>query len=257
MSNSFIPHVAFKSYGALYGPGASTGTIQRLIHPHRRAFTNITQLRYTAGTTAHVITVRQAIGLTFLNGNVSPAATTLTLQTQPLLLDVYGGLSAATNPPNSSVIATALSNYTSVRSVAANDYLVVERTDGQYDLWLVTSVAGLVVTLANAVTTSVSSGKEVMISTVTTTPTIPGQTFTYVNNARVWLMALDTDIVPGTKAPPPKFNTTVSTAQVLPSNDEVAFLARTPGKYEPLIVESNNVTAAGNFEYINATGSLV
>jgi hypothetical protein len=216
------------SFGEIKGSigfGKQTQTagtkIQQLIRPLKRARTRIRAWAYLCGTTAHTLTVRPAIGYgSVVAAGAAAAATTITLQAQP----------------------------TGLRNIATNDIFVIEQpiTFGptgvlRMDFLLVkpSSITGLALTVSAL------------------TYAIPG-------NARVWLMALDTDVCPGygNQAAPPQWTTTVSVVNYEPGGNSTTNVGNSGandigvftsfGDYEPLLWESNNITAAGTLQELQA-----
>jgi hypothetical protein len=143
-------------------------------------------------------------------------------------------LSAAAAASQAVIVLTAQPS--SARNVAGNDYLVIEQfTAGKKQHWIlvkVTSVVGLSITLTASLSVALPAG------------------------ARVWLMSLDSDTILGQGSAPPTFTLAASVTTTLPSSvgGQSAGLATTPGNYEPMIVESNNATAAGTLERVMAEG---
>lgn len=218
---------------------ATFGTvIQQVVPAWERAYTRITGFKYsTTAATAHVGTVRMSIGTTTLSVASAVGATTLTLTAQP----------------------------TPARVIAANDFIVVEARDTNiptgagyrtYDLIKVTSVAGLVLTVpatAHAYD-GVGTGPGPSAS-----PAVPGS-FQGLG-ARVWLMSLDTDNIPGYQGTTnPKYTLpnagTGSTTEFPTNSSQLALLIGSPNRYEPLVWESNNATAAGTLEYLTAIAAV-
>jgi hypothetical protein len=242
MANAALPIVGMRTYGRLT---ATAGTvIQQLIYPFRRAFTRIMQFQYVTAGTAHTITCRQACGITYLSAAAAPSQAVIAIAAQPFALDLVGGANAmnvapggASAPVNQAALLTGIA----YRTIAANDFLVIERPDGLWDLKKVTSISGLNVTLSTNVPAN-------LITAATG----------YAANAKVWLMSLDTtDVVPGTNLTNPKIADMGATATTnYPANDDTPVgVFSSPGKYQPLILESNNATNAGVFEYITTVGT--
>lgn len=202
------------SYGLIT---ATAGTIiQRFIRPFKGAKSVVTGFRYTCGTTAHVLTARMSIGTTTLSQPAAAGQTVITLAGQP----------------------------TAARAIATNDFIVVERVETQsgrnYFTWELYKVSTAVQNVDGSVT-------------VTLTANVAG---VHAVAQKVWLMSLDTDTIPGYDTTNPKFNLPLSTVTELPSNALAASggLVGTWGIYEPMILESNNLTAAGTIEYATAVG---
>jgi hypothetical protein len=219
---------------------AAFGTvIQQVVRAWKRAHTRITGFKYTTtAATAHTATVRMAIGTTTLNVAAAVGATSLTLAAQP----------------------------TAARNVATNDLFIVETRDTNvptssagyltYDLVKATAVAGLVITVAATAHAYDGPGAGPGPSA---SPTVPGSQQGL--GARVWLMSLDTDNIPGYQGTTnPKYSLpnagTGSTTEFPTNSSPLALLIGSPNRYEPLIWESNNATAAGTLEYLTAIGAV-
>ena len=175
-----------------YGKVTQTAdtVITRTIPPSYNAFTHITNLKYTAAGTAHTVTVMRPLA----------APTTLTS-------------AAAASQAVINVAALA-------GSLAANDYLVIEKPDGTYHTGIVSSVSTLAVTL----TANVPSGG-------------------FASGAKVWNLGVaadHTNLV---------FNGIASATTTY--NDYVSSVAATVFKEQPMIVYSNNATAAGTLENVS------
>jgi len=113
----------FNGYGG-NGKGKKTATagtkISVLVPPTQRGYTRISKIVYTAGTTAHTITVMRPIGRTTVASAAAAGQAVVNLTAQPL----------ASN------------------AVAAGDFLAIRRAaDGITRLYEVTSVASLAITM--------------------------------------------------------------------------------------------------------------
>lgn len=193
--------------------------IQQLIRPFRGAWTVLTGFAYTAAGTAHTGIVRMAIGKTNLFAAAATGQAVIVLNAQP----------------------------TTARNVAANDYLVIESHDttnvgtgtgaGQpppiWDIVKVTSVVGTTITLtANCVRA-------------------------YAAGDTVWLMSLSSDAVPGFAAAPPQYTFPSGATTTFPAQSALTAsggMVSSINQHEPLILESNNITATGTLEYAAACG---
>jgi hypothetical protein len=208
-----------------YGKLTTTANtvIQQLVRPFRAAWTKVTGFKYSGSSTTHTGTFRMSIGTTTLSAAAATGQAVVNLTAQP----------------------------TQARNVAASDFLVIEYQDTtrvgtatgaetgelNYDLVKVSSVSTLAITL---------------------TANCP---HAYANGARVWLMSLDTDAIPGycgtgTANTNPKYDLYTTAATELPSNALAAAggLVSSNHAYEPLVFESNNATSAGTLEYLTAIG---
>jgi hypothetical protein len=215
----FASIVGHEEYGK---NSVAFGTIiQTLVRPFKGAWTKITRICYSTTGTAHTLTIRKSIGKTTLAANAAAAQAVIVLAATPGF--------------------TINGTFTANRAVAGNDYLVVERVDATcgrttYDLYKVSSVSGLSITLTGNVVGALAKG------------------------AQVWLMSLDTDKIPGATNNPtnPKFTTaaTAAYANVPPIFAEDMGVASTVGQEEPMIIESNNATATGTLEFAEAIGVI-
>ncbi|HJT78075.1 MAG TPA: hypothetical protein VJ739_12800 [Gemmataceae bacterium] len=195
--------------------------IQQLVRPFHNAKTVITGFKYTAAGTAHTGTVRLPVGSTTLSAAAAASQAVITLSGQP----------------------------TKARNVATSDILVVERVETasgyNYLTWEMYNVHASTAPVVNSDGTI----------TVTLAANVTGA---HLKGQKVWLMALDTDTIPGYNQTPPKYTLTASAGTELPTNALAASggLMGSFGRYEPLIWESNNATAAGTLEYLTAVGMI-
>lgn len=127
--------LGFKTYGK---KTASAGTkIVQLIEPRAGAYTNLSYLEYTAGATAHVLTVMKPLGTTTLSAAAAAAQAVVNITADP---GDYTGVQTADN------------------AIAASDRVVVELSDGTFHLDTVSSVSSLAITLATVLPIAASSG---------------------------------------------------------------------------------------------------
>lgn len=113
------------------GLTAAAGTrIRFLIPPVVRGYTRITKLVYTAGATAHTLTVPRPIGKTTANGSAAAAQAVINLTADP--------------GPTGNLIQ-------------ANDLLAIRETDGVTRLYIVSSVATLAITLTTNLVAGVAN----------------------------------------------------------------------------------------------------
>lgn len=133
-------------------------------------------------------------------------------------------LSSAALAAQAVINLTADSGVTPPGAIAANDYLVIEKPDGTYHTAVVSSVAALAITLtANVPTGGFASG------------------------ATVWFMGAPADHVDALFSGIASATTTYS--------EDVGSIRATLNKYEPMIVHSNNATAAGTLQQVSAAYS--
>jgi hypothetical protein len=206
-----------------YGRQTQTaGTvIRQLVRPFRGARTALTGFRYTCGSTAHLLTVRMPIGSTTLSAAAAASQAVITLTGQPTL----------------------------ARVIAVSDIVVVERVEtasgqnlGTWEVYLLHASTAPVVNADNTIT-------------VTLAASVNGA---HLAGQKVWLMSLNADTVPGYNNANPQYTLTASVATEEPANAIAASggIAGSWGAYEPLVVESNNITAAGVLEYLTAVGFI-
>ena len=170
---------------------AAAGTaIVRTIDPYKTAmpparyFTRLSSFSYRAGATAHTLTVMKPIAATTLASAAAAA--------QPVI--------ALTADPG---------------SIAANDYLVIEKPDGTFHTAVVLSVAGLDITL----TANVPAGG-------------------FATGAKVWFLG-----VPGDQSADDKYELPASATTRLA--DYVAGWNASVDRYEPIVLHVDNATNAG------------
>ncbi len=104
--------------------------IRFVVPPKARGFTRVTKLVYTAGGTAHTLTVARPIGATTANGSAASGQPVINLTADP--------------GPAGNLIAT-------------NDLLAIRETDGVTRLYTVSSVATLAVTLTTNLVAGVAN----------------------------------------------------------------------------------------------------
>ncbi len=232
----------FSDYKAYGQKSLAFGTIiQQLIQPFRGARTRIKGFKYTAAGTAHVVTIRMPIGVTSVAVPAASGATTVTLNAQQ---------------PTGAV----------GRTIAANDYLCFDRADTTYansagtatflvtDLYKVSGTpvvapnGQITVTLSTALTAAIAAGMPLGSGIQPDGSPVGGN---------CWLMSLDTDVIPVLGIKSPKYNLPANAGTDIPTNIlSAAGLIETPFNYSPVILESNNITATGFFEYI-VTGGFI
>lgn len=156
----------------------------------------IAEIQYTAGTTAHTITIMKPQGL-------------------PVKL------TAAAASGQSVIALSALPTVASSgRALAANDTVVLQQPDNSQVIGVVSSVSGLNVTLNANLANALNSG------------------------AKVWFYGLATDGHAQVSAP-------ASATTKFGSDTTFVGVAGADRENEPIIVQSNNATAAGTFVQIN------
>jgi len=208
--------------------------IVRLITPVFNAVTRLIYLLYTAGSTAHTITVLRPLGKTTVASAAAGGQAVINITNDP-------GKYSTTYPGGVSNVADD--------PIAANDYVVYQTADGNYVCDSVSSVSTLAITMSNNVP---SSG--------------------VLAGAPFWFFGITSDINPADGLAHPQFDTTASAQTTLGGSAgqfpagfvgsiaHPSFFAsggatagnNMDGTNEPLIVISNNATAAGTLEMCEA-----
>ena len=216
-----IPVFTSKGYGKLT---QSAGTvITRLVEPVKNAFTRLVSVWYTAGATAHTLTVMRPLNrVTFTAADAAGQAV----------------VNISADPGNYTGIRTA------DNTIAANDFVVYESADGTFVLDTVSSVSSLAITLTSNVPTGgvLVGGYFWWYGIITDTNpndatahpqyTLPASVTTY----------LGTDAGEGI----------AGFVGSIPGNQKAGSLINVNGKYEPLILHSGNATNAGVLEKATA-----
>lgn len=161
--------------------------------------TRIVAIRYTAGLTAHTLTIMRPLGTTTLTAAAAASATVINIAADAQAPSAGGAL-------------------------AANDYLVLELSDGTFQTVTVSSVASLAITIGTALTASMLSG------------------------AKVWCMGIATDhndtYALGASA------VTILDGYQLTGRRNIGLVA-SQFRYEPIIVYVDNITNAGVLEQVS------
>lgn len=194
---------------------ATAGTaLVQTVDPMRNARTVLTFLSYTAGNTAHTITAMRPLGSTTLASATAANTNTITLTADP---GAWGS--------SKSVAANA---------IAANDYVVLERADGTFHTSTVAAgtFAGSNLTLTTSLPTGVGAS----------------------TGAKVWFYGITTDSNPADGLAHPQYGTTANTTVTIGNTvgEGLAGFVQTAGKYEPIVIHSNNATADGTIERLTA-----
>lgn len=225
-----------KMYGSV---SVAFGTvINRLVEPIPGLITNISDLWYTCAGTAHTLTLMRPLGLAFASSAAAAAQTTLNIDRDPGVYSAYGVVDVADN------------------AIAANDFVVYQTADGTYTFDKVASVSGLALTMTANIPTS-----------------------TVLKGAPVWFFGAIADVNPAdglahaTLNPPASVTTKYGAdlagaisglfASIVPSPQMRALKSATlgpwplNGKGEPIVIQSNNITATGTIEMTQAIYSLL
>lgn len=195
------------------GDGNKTQTagtlIQYLILPDRQGKNKLIGLSYTAGSTAHTLTIMRAIGRTKCSAVGAAGQAVINLVADP-------GITTGFVIPGSS---TPIVN---TNGIAANDFLAIRETDGITRLYKVSSVATLAITLTANLATGVDTTSD------------------------VWDFGITTDTDPRNGNPHPNFAGTASVTTSLPVVlSPESIVCATHATDEPVLFNSNNATVAG------------
>lgn len=197
----------------VFNTGAVTATagtaFYGAIPPKAGAYSRVLRCTYLSGGTVHTLQFLRSQGQTVTTAGTASNGTTLTLASITLAKDQHG-------------VSLA-------EDLAANDYVVVQHTDGSWGAYKISSVSGLVITINN-LAKAVDSGAVVHgmyeISRTTGHPSI-------------------------------QLLTVASTAYTFETVDPVGGIASSAGTNEPLMYYSNNATAAGFINQLTAIYSRV
>lgn len=198
-----IIHDVHSDGGALT---ASAGTVINYLVPARKRLKTVLEyVNYKTGSTAHTLTVLR---------DQTPRATA----------KITATAAAATGQAVVAFSSTAITRAGAAGTVAANDWVALESSDGSTQLYQVSSVSSLNVTMTANISPSVNKG------------------------ARIWCFGAPADHSTVAAFPAAASTTTTITdgvngiAGVISGNDE----------YEPLLVQSNNATTAGTINQVAA-----
>lgn len=203
---------AQKTYGRLT---QNAGTvITRLVEPKPGLFTRIDKLAITVSTTQHLLTIMRPLNKTTLSAAAAASQAVVALTADPG--DYPATMQQADN------------------AIAASDYVVVQLSDGTFFVTTVSSVSSLNITLAANLPIAANSG------------------------ASFWFYGIITDTNPNDVLAHARFTLPVSGTTVLGNGDGQGWyssvrgsplLPLVTGKFEPLILQIDNGTAASVFEY--------
>lgn len=222
MSIPGIPVGQVRGYGKLTQTAGTV--ITRLLRPFANMFTRLLYAAYTAGATAHTLTVMRPLGVTTFSADADSGQAVVNITADPGAYSTNtGGVPRTANNP-----------------IAANDFVVYECADGTFALDTVSSVSTLAITLSNNVPTGgVKSG------------------------GKFWFFGIITDTNPADALAHPQYTLAANTVTTLGGTASesvggvVGTIAHGPlfsslagydGKYQPLILHSGNATNAGVLE---------
>lgn len=179
--------------------------------------TKLSKLVYTAQGTAHTLTVLSPLAETYVTTAAAGGATSLLIARDPGNYSANATLDGRPTPS----VANNL--------IAANDFILVQQPDGN---WLLTQ--------PSAASTSGTTGVVTL-----TVPALP--TGGIAANAKVYFFGATGDTNPQTGEAHPTFTLTASVTTTI--GDGNGAVAETPNDRQPLLLYSNNATAAGILEY--------
>lgn len=195
--------------GSLRITGAKTQSadtvITQLIQPKSGAIARVNKIQYTSGSTAHTLQFLRSQGSTTTTAASAAGDSTITL--------------SSTSPITSDFSSAS-------ETLAANDWLAVQSTDGTYELAKVSSVSGSVVTLTATLAKAVASGATV---------------YAFYELARAATAAGRPAIL---------FYPTVSTLSSIGSEDHASAIVDGVVAGAPVMVHSSNATGQGYIQAI-------
>jgi len=198
--------------------------IAACVPPRKWRRTKISFLQYTSGATAHTITFLGELGRTTLTAAAAGGATSFTLARDP------GNYSAAPEFSGRGITPSTANNL-----LAASDYFVVQLADGTWYMATVSSVS-----------TNADGTVTVTVSAIPSAGIAKGATYFHMG------VAGDTD--PHRNAANPQLKPGTSATTVYPNasgaGGSVIFQSHHPES--PVIVYSDNPTAAGTLDYGSA-----
>lgn len=206
-----------KAYG--YKTQTAATKITQLIEPHQSGFTRLSALRYLVGANDHQLTLMRPFNKVTFTADAAGAQAVVNISADP-------GNYSALNP-----LCRTANNL-----IAANDFVVYRCADGTFVVDTVSSVATLAITLtANVPTGGVKSGDP------------------------LWFFGVAADVNPNNALANPILLGSATTTLTLVENEANCLgtipdlgsgLSLGDGIYQPLILQSNNVTAAGFLELV-------
>lgn len=202
---------ALSSYAASKLTATASTAITCIIPPHRRGRTRLTRILYRCGSTAHTITVMKALGSTTLTAAVAASGTSITLAADP-------------------------GTTTAAGAIANSDWIAIRLDDGSVFLTTISSLSTLTMTV-NALPSAAAAGSKVWFFGV------PG------DHASSQTQSTVATISPATILKGKLFLATVSVMNDW--GDAGASIEQTLNIDEPLVVHSDNATAAGTFELVS------
>jgi hypothetical protein len=192
------------------GKSQAFGTrIQVLIPPDKRGKTRISTLSYLDAGTAHTLTTLRPIGRTKVNGAAASGQAVVNIVADP------GVATGFVNPLNNVAIVNT-------NGIAANDLVAIRELDGITRFYKVSSVSTLAITLTANLVAGCAGGED------------------------FWDFGITTDTDPRTGSAHPALKSGAGST-VTTFNERDNGVVATIGADEPILLDSNNATAAGTF----------
>ena len=216
-----VPIFGLRGYGKL--TQLANTVITRLVEPVRGAFTRLVYAEYTAGVTAHTLTVMRPLNVVYFTAVGAAGQAVVNISADP-----------GAYPANCQLAAN---------NIAANDFVVYEAANGTYVLDTVSSVSTLAITLNNNLPTGgvALGGKFWWFGIITDTNPADNNPHPQYTLAASGLTSL------GGKAG----HSIGGFVGTIP-NPNTNFGAGNDGRYQPIIVHSGNATNAGVLEQVTA-----
>lgn len=190
------------------------------VPPRKWARTKITFLQYTSGGTAHTVTFLRELGRTKVTTAVAGAGTSIILTQDPGLYSLLPEW-----------VSRGITPSTSNNAIAASDYFVVQLKDGTFYTATVSSA-----------TTNADGTVTLTVSAIPAAGIAAGATF--------WFMGVAGDTDPHYNAVNPSVLPPVTATTPFPASASGggAPIVQSFHMESPIIVFSNNITAAGSID---------
>ncbi len=203
-----------KVYGKITQTAATV--IVKLVEPFPSCVSRITGIRYRVGANDHIITVMRPLNRVTFAADAAASQAVVSLSADPGVYNTNGTLATANNV------------------IAASDYVVYQAADGTFVLDTVASGTGTAPTLTtNLPTGGVKKGDP------------------------LWFFGIVTDTNPNDALAHTRFNALASSVVTFGRDDQLGtipdhkYLKLGNGCFQPLIIHSDNVTAAGFLESVS------
>lgn len=195
--------------------------ITRLVEPVKNHITRLKSLTYTAGATAHLLTVMRPFGMTFFSADAAASQAVVNIVRDPGAYSSY----------------CTVTPQTANNAIAGSDYVVFEMADGTFVVDTVSSVSSLAITL----TTNLGTGG-------------------VKKGGRFWFYGTVTNTNPKDALAHPRYTLAASSQTILGGDNPFGFVGSIgglpgsdmDGTYEPLILQVDNGTNAGVLESVEA-----